>query len=338
MGDRLYCTLAEIEGDLGKLGSKTEADLLGYIRSASDFLDNPHRLGMMIPITATRRFDGNGRPDLRVPPLLSVTSIVDDGDTLATTDYLLYPRNRLWENGPYIRISIDPDSPSRSVWTKERDIVVISGLWGLYQETSALGFNGTQTDASVATLAATNGALLSAGMVLLIESEQELVLGRGTPTAATSLVNGAIAAGDESITVDNGAEFFEGEVIRIDLEDMKILKINTHTLYVQRQYNGTLQVAHNNDAAISVYRTYSVKRGINGTTAAAHSNKAVSRYPPPSDVNWLCRQIAGLMKKKAESAFAGKTGNVELGEVFYNNEFPDDPIKKIKANYRVPSL
>jgi hypothetical protein len=86
-----------------------------------------------------------------------------------------------------------------------------------------------------------------------------------------------------------------------------------------------------------VYRTFTVSRGVNGTTAAAHSSKAISRYMAPYDVNWLARQMAGLMWKKARSGFAGKVGNQELGEVFYQNEFPEQ-IKQVRANYRIVRL
>jgi len=41
--------------------------------------------------------------------------------------------------------------------------------------------------------------------------------------------------------------------------------------------------------------------------------------------------------RKAETGFAGKTGNVELGEVFYHNEFPEQ-IEKVAKNYRIVSL
>lgn len=71
--------------------------------------------------------------------------------------------------------------------------------------------------------------------------------------------------------------------------------------------------------------------------AAAHTNAAVSKYLVPDDVSWLCRQIAGLMVKKAESGFAGKSGNEATGETFYFNEFPSQ-IKEIKKNYRIVSL
>ncbi len=110
-----------------------------------------------------------------------------------------------------------------------------------------------------------------------------------------------------------------------------------NVLVLDRGWNRTTRKAHLDDASISVFRTFTVERGVNGTTAAIHSNKSISRCMVPWDVNWLCRQIAGLMRMKAASGFAGKIGNADTGETFYQNEFPD-LIKKIERNYRIVSL
>jgi len=77
-----------------------------------------------------------------------------------------------------------------------------------------------------------------------------------------------------------------------------------------------------------------VRRGVNGTTAAAHSTAAIYRYEVPESVNYLCRQIAGLMRAKAETGWSGKSGNAETGETFYFNEFPKQ-IRDIQENFSV---
>src|SRR3970040_325024 len=110
--DRLYCTLAELIDDLQLPGVRSEAALLARIQSASDWIDR--NIGRFVPVTETRRLDGPGGLLLFIPPLTAVTSIDDDTTTLLTTDYLLYPRNRRWENGPYTRVEIDPDAGSLS--------------------------------------------------------------------------------------------------------------------------------------------------------------------------------------------------------------------------------
>lgn len=267
--DRLYACVSEVLDDIGD-DTKPHSDLLyRCIRSASSWIDR--RAGWFIPTTETRRFDGDGTGRLRVDPLLAVTTLVDDATTLASTDYLLYPRGRHWENGPYTSIEIDPDS-SHGFWSDERDAIAVTGRWGKYEETRALGVtvaNTTQITSGGAVLKVSNGQLVSAGMVLLVETEQMLVTGLS------------------------------------DFENAE----------------------------------YTVQRGINGTTAAAHANGvAISRYVPPDDVGYLCRHMAAVMREKARSKFAGKVGNAELGEAFYFQEFPKDPIKQVVGNYRIVRL
>ena len=114
---RLYCTVDELLTDLGSEGVRNSSErVLWMIKQASEWIDR--HIGMFIPLTATKRFDGDGTRELDVdPPLLAVTSVTDDETTLETTDYLLYPRNRLWSGGPYMRLVIDPDASSLYNWT-----------------------------------------------------------------------------------------------------------------------------------------------------------------------------------------------------------------------------
>jgi hypothetical protein len=339
MTDRLYCTVDQLVASLDLIGAEDETELLDYIRQASDYIDQEIGKGSgFIPVTAARRFDGKGIIHLYVDPLLAITSIVEDGDTLLTTDYLLYPRNRYWDDGPYTRITIDPDATTLNAWTYEDDVVVITGRWGLYEKTVATGETVSLAAAGTTDLAVASGASVSPGMILKIEDEQCLVTATGASENATSLLSAAVTTSDTTISVDDGSEFSAGEELQIGTEDFKILKINTNDLYVARSWNGTAKAAHLDNAQVKVYRTYTIERGLNGTTAAAHTSKAASQYIPPRLVNYFCRQIAALMLKKAKSGFAGKTGNVDLGEIFYHQEFPKDALKELKKTYRIKSI
>ena len=341
MSDRLYCTIDELVDDLEMAGVKAwkEDQVLDKIRAASDFIDN--KFGMFIPYTEAKRIDGHGEIDLFIPPLLAVASIVNDGTTITSANYLLYPRNRHWQNGPYTRLSVDPDATQFSYWTDEEDVVVVTGRWGKYEEsidTGATVANTTSIAADGTSLLVGNGSKLSPGMVLLIEIEQLLVTATGAATDSTANTSEALDASEEEIDLNDASLVNTGEIVRIDFEQMRILDKLSNTVLAERGYNGTKRVAHTTSADVYVYRTFTVKRGANGTTAAAHNNgTAISRYIVPYDVNYLCRQVAALMMRKAETGFAGKTGNVELGEVFYHNEFPEQ-IEKVAKNYRIVSL
>lgn len=335
---RLYCTVDELLTDLGSEGVRNSSErVLWMIKQASEWIDR--NIGMFIPLTETRRFDGDGTRELYVsPPVLAVTSVIDDETTLETTDYLLYPRNRLWSGGPYMRLVIDPDASSLYNWTAERDIVVITGRWGLYEESKSTGAEVASQAEDALTLTVDNGAVVSPGAVLLIESEQELVTGVSTPTDSTANTNGAITNEADTLTLTDASLVNIGEVVRVNFEQMKIVDISGNDLLVTRGWNQTKRAAHEDAQDVYVYRTFIVERGANGTTAAEHTSQAISRYVPPADVNWLCKQMAGLMLKKADSGFSGKVGNAELGETFYYSEFPKAVIDRVAGNYFVPRI
>ena len=330
MPDRCYCSVADVVG----WGVRDEDDLLAFIRSASDWITK--NIGDFIPVTATKRYDGTGDIDLTVAPLLAVTSIADDGDSLVSADYLLYPRNKWWENGPYHRIRIDPDATTLNVWSLEEDIVVITGRWGLYEESSLTGAT-VQNDPLAAggtSLIVDNGSKIRPGLVLLVVSEQVFVEETGVTTDSTANTAEAVDNSEEAIDTSDGTKVAIGEIIKIDNEKMLVLDIQSNTIIVERGWGGTTRNTHTTATDIYAYRTFTVKRGVNGTTAAEHvQNVAISKYIPPWDVHYLCKQMASIMSKKAESSYAGKTGSVELGEVFYHAEFPKEVLKDIKAVY-----
>jgi hypothetical protein len=330
--DRLYCTVADLSRIPGN-----ESDLVGYIRSASSFIDQ--ELGSFIPFSETKRFDGNGEIRLRMTtPLLEVTGSIQNYTTsLTTADWLTYPRDRMWELGPYTSIAFNPLAPHGQIWIDIKDGVVIPGLWGKFEKSVVLGVTlAALQNAGGTTLQVADGSQISPGMVLLIEAEQQLVTATGAPTAAVTTLSNALNNADEILTPANVALANVGETFRIDFEKFLLLDKNATQWSVLRGYRNTTKAAHNASASIDVYRTFVVTPGVNGTTAAGHAqNTAISRYLPPDSVNTLCKAIATLLKKLDDSQYAGKTGNAQLGEVFYNNAFPKDIWDKVEAQFDV---
>ncbi len=201
MTDQLFCHTGDIAKGLN-LTDPISTDLFRYVEEASAWLTGTNGLnGRFIPFTETRRFDGpRDRRHLFIDPLLSVTTLIDDTTTLSSTDYLLYPRNRKWTNGPYTEIQIDPDASGVTAWTRERDIIAITGLWGKYNESVdtgvTLGANIAAT--TTATMTVSDASLIFPGMVLLIGTEQIIVDGVSDVTGAVFTirrgVNGTTAA------------------------------------------------------------------------------------------------------------------------------------------------
>lgn len=316
-----------------------EARMYQAIREASDYIQK--EIGWFIPITLTRRFNGHGKTELFVPPLLSITTITNDDTSLDTADYILKPDNGYWPEGPYSRLVVDPDA-SISDFVDEEDGVIITGKWGKYNRsgsTSATVADTTSQSDSQTTLKVSNGAKVSPGMVLLIGSEQELVTGWSDPTASVTTVTEPVTATDETLTLADASLVNVGEIIRIDYEQMFVRDRRTtpKTVSVIRGWNGTGRVTHADNAAVDVYRTVTVERGVNGTTAAAHLNGvSISRYFTPDDIQFLCKEIATLIVNKAKGGYQGRSGDANLGVVFYHDAFPRADIERIRDRYYIP--
>lgn len=332
--DRFLCTVRELIDDLGQTGL-SESALMSKIAAASQAIEQT--IGQFIPTVETRYFAGTGKypQELWVPPLLAVTSITlpELSITLTTADYILKPDGRHWKNGPYSWIVINDDSTQLFYWSCEQDDTVIAGKWGLYDNPVDLGINITSANTTDTSLTVTDGSKCGPGMVLLVESEQMAVTGTGAATTTTATLNGAIDDGQEEIVLSNGALVNVDEILKVDFEQMKVYDISGNTVLVQRGWANSKRASHLTGVTVYAYRTYTVTRGANGTTAAAHAAKAAYQYRPPEDVNYLCRQMAGLMIKKMQTGYVGRAGNDELGTGFFVNEFPKNQVEAIKKNY-----
>jgi hypothetical protein len=334
---QLFCTVNDLVADKQAPGVD-EARMFQAIKDASDWVQKD--IGWFLPVTMTNYFTGVGSGKLIIPPsLLAIISIKNDGVTLSTNDYLLKPDHGYWANGPFGKIEVKTNG-SLSRWSMEQDGVEIAGRWGKYERSTLSGAtvqDDTQQNDSQLMLKVSDGGKVSPGMVLLIGDEQESVTGWSDPTTNVTLLNGAIGTNDEIVTVDSGALVNSNEIMRIDFEQMKVRDKRSNQLSVIRGWNGTGRVVHADNAQVDVYRTLTVERGVNGTTAATHAlNTAISRYCVPDDILLLTREIAMLSMNKALSGYQGRTGNQDLGVVFYNDIFPRFDIEQIKKNYYIP--
>ena len=216
-------------GDLTKLkddsllqdpanGTGDDDELFQLLLASSEAVDrycNRH----FYALTTTRYFDGDGKPDLLVPDLISVTTLKEDGDedltyetTWASTDYHLMPHNAEpstpW-GGPHTRITVRKQGPQSAFAAGQRNYELV-GVWGY----------------------------------------------RNFVEASGSLINdaGNISISQTTIDVDGGSDFAAGQTIRIESEDMLITGISTNTLTVVRGLSGTTAATHADDTAVSIVR------------------------------------------------------------------------------------
>jgi len=152
----------------------------------------------------TKYYDGANT--LFIDDLLSVTTfkLDEDGDgtyeeTMAATDYVLYPLNTY----PKAWVEISSDSDYGSFASSIKKGVEIAGLWGHGDGESAAPYlTDTQTvqnnplAAGDLTLTVTSTAAWGAGLTLLIESEQVYVqsITDATDCVIKRAVNGTTAA------------------------------------------------------------------------------------------------------------------------------------------------
>ncbi len=331
-----YATQNEVIADLGIPGS-SENVLERFILPATQYL--VQEIGQFIPTSEIRRFAGNGKQILYIDPVLSISQIWNDETMLTTTDYQLEPVQRMWQDGPYIRINCGLEEAVVGYWIPKIDAIQITGTWGLFDRSAKTGAAlGSTQLVSAETLTVDNGSLVCPGMVLLIGSEAQFVTGIGAVTSAVTTLSAGCTASDDILTLASTTGLNVGEIIRVGFEQCKILDKSATQVNVVRGWNGTGKTDHATSTAVDVYRTFTVERAVNGSTAAQHASAdLIWRYKVPDDVNYLARQIAALMLKKSQTGFAGRAGSAETGESFYIHEFPKDAIARVRSNYYIPS-
>ena len=318
-----YTTRESVQRAIRSNGNENDEAIDRLIEAASRDVDNmTHR--WFIPKTQTRtfRWPGNyGRGDILWldADLVSVTTLqtmAQDSSptTVSSSDYFLEPANFA---PPYNRIEIDISSTASFEGgdTPQRSISV-AGSWGFANDTVSVGTvsSGLASDATETEFVCSNGSLTSGinvGDTLLIESEQLFVSEKTAAALGSILLNGARDADkSQNLIVDGGTHgISNGEVIRVDSEEMLVRGSTATTLTVERAYNGTTLAAHSNDAAVHIFRTLTATRGVNGTTAATHADStAISIYRAPAPIRTLTQAIAIAAYTQEAAAYGRAIG------------------------------
>lgn len=330
---QVYCTLAELDEDLNLLGSEKDERVLMKIQAASDYLQK--EVGWFLPVTTTRKLNGEGKTVINIPKMTLITTVVNNGTELTTDDYIAWPETGCWPYGPQNQLLVAPNAVNLSTWYDEENGVEVTGHAGMYEYAKNLGALSTasQTDEGT-TLQVDDGSILSPGMVILIGQEQEYIERLAAPTTAVTTLSAAMDGEDQTIALVDGSLLHVGEILRLGLEQMRLEDKNGNTGAVTRGWNRTQKTSHASGTNVDVYRTCQVLRGVNGTTAAAHaSGLALYRQMVPYDINLLCRKMAGRMLKDSQSGFSGVIGDPAMGTAQYLYILPKE-LEDIKRNYR----
>jgi hypothetical protein len=260
------------------------------IEAASRSVENLCRR-KFYPTVATRYFDW---PSLRTPTswrlwtepdeIISLTSLVSGGETIASSDYNLEPAN---DGPPYDRIEIDLASSASFISgdTPQRDIAA-TGVFGYDDNTSPAGnLSAAIVSTSATSCSVTDSSVIGVGSLLTVGSEKMIVMGKSQVDTAQNIGGDLTAsAAGTSVIVTTGSAYSVDEVITVDSERMRIVDITGNLLTVRRAWDGSTLATHMTGADIYAPRTLTVARGALGTTAATHlisASVSAQLYPGP---------------------------------------------------------
>lgn len=240
------------------------------------------------PLAETRRFDWpnwqcapSWRFWLDENPLISLTSATSGGQALnVATEVILHPH----DGPPYDRVEIDTSSSAAfSAGDTWQDSLVLTGVWGWSDDTSAVCTLAEDLDISETGVDISPCAELAAGDLVTVGTEKMLVTGASLVDTTATADALAASKGATAVTVSSGALFVPDDQITIDAERMSVLDIAGNVLSVERAVDGSTLAAHGAAAKVYAPRTLTVVRGAVGTTAATHATSAPvlrQTYPP----------------------------------------------------------
>lgn len=335
-----FCTVDEIYEGSDSRGAWNEARVFEKVMAASQFL--AMRAGRFLPVIETRTM-GAPRLSARIFlsfPVTSITSIVNSGVSLSGSDYILMPDGKHWDNGPYSMIEAAPDASNISAWDVDADGISITGKFGKFDASELLSatLGAAISSTTASSMRVSDGAQVSPGMVVLLGTEWVFVRATAAPVSAVTTLGAALDAKDEIITVADGSLLHVGEIIRIGVEQARVLDINSNTVALQRGWNKTTKTTHTSGSAVDVYRNFTIERGVNGSTAATHLvNATIYRQVVPEDVNGLARKIATRMLKDASGGYQGRSGDDTTGQTIYTYILPHE-LDEILDAYRIVNV
>ncbi|GHH57735.1 hypothetical protein [Lentzea cavernae] len=313
-----HCTREDVmaRGDI-KLTARMATQVDDAIEAATrDVEKRLHRI--LYPRLETHRFDWPGEQSGRTWRLwldqhevISVTTLTSGGLVIPSTDFFLYPDS----GPPYNRIEIDLASNAAfgGGSTHQRDVEVL-GLHGYNDDSkSASALAAAVSTTTATTVDVTNAAAVGVGDLIKLGSERMIVTGRAmvdtTINAAGSLTANL---GNQTLPVSDGSAFNVGEILLLDAERVRVDDIAGNTLFVTRQWDGTVLAAHNTGIDIYAARRLTVERGAVGTTAATHlSGASITRWPAPGPVKRLTIAEAQTTLAQESTAWARVIGQGE---------------------------
>lgn len=162
-------------------------------------------------LTETRVLHGNGCDKVRIPDLISASTIKLDEDsdgtfeyTMVTADYWL--EREFGENidaPPFDLLRLNPYTGTRLSFMALRRLVEIAGVWGYSANVERQVPTATLADATTTTMTTSAAGNIGVGQTLLIESEKVYVSGgTASPWTVARGLDGTTAAAHAAKPID----------------------------------------------------------------------------------------------------------------------------------------
>lgn len=218
---------------------------------------------------------------------LATNGFVSGGTIIPASNYILR-RLDADTNPPYtvLDVNLGTNSALSSAASTFQQSIGLTGTYGYRDELDdTAGTLATTVNASVVTVDVTNSAAIGIGSIVNLDTERMQVSARSQLTTGTTITAPLTASNaNVLLSVSDGTQYHQDEVITIDGEKMIVRDIASNTVTVQRAWDGSVLATHNSATVVFAPRRMTVVRAVLGSTAAAHTSGIevyTQSYPEP---------------------------------------------------------
>lgn len=275
------------------------------------------------PSLETRYFDWPDQSNSAKPwrlwlgpdEVISVTSVVSGGSTIAPAGVLLYPN----QGPPYTRLELDRSTNAAFAGaTSPQRGIAMTALYGYRADSVAAGTVAEALDAVETEVQVSDSSSVGIGDLMKVDTERMLVTDRNWLSTGLTVGGAGLTNGATGVTLTaSGTGLVAGEVILVDSERMLVDDVVGTAVTVRRAYDGSVLAAHTAGTVINAGRSLTVVRGAAGTVAATHAISAPATvHVPPALVRELTIGEALNYLISANAGWARVIGQAEYAKEY----------------------
>lgn len=251
--------------------------------------------------------------------------------------YLLEPQ----DGPPYTEVQLRRDTNAAFGYntTPQWDFQM-TGYFGYWLQTQVAAFLAQAiTSATQTTIQMSPNSTIDVGSTLVIGSERMLVTNNQYVSTGITFISGCTnaSAADNTMTVPDGTQFAEQEVILVDSEWMLILGIIGNNLIVKRAYSGSVLATHS-PVLIYAKRQLTVSRAFLGTAAATsypqNTSVSVDIYPELVSELTIAEAVVSLIQEPqgyANQQQSNYYGQSQRGQGQQRESFPGPGLPDLRG-------